>query len=220
MKPLAGKSFVAVPCGFAFALLILLVTAPVAGAQNSSDAAQQEGSATQSNPAPGDSAGLLAQLNLSAEQVGQMREIQTQSVPEARALTRRLNLARRALDAAIYSDTLDEALIDRRAREVAEAQAALVHLRAETELRVRRLLTPEQLQTFRNLRQQARVSQRLQRQLNRGDNTQRPRRNALDNRLNRTDRPNQRSNSPTNQTPDARPFTVPRERRRSGLRRP
>lgn len=106
---------------------------------------------------------LLMRLNLSPEQLRQLRELRRRSEPEARALGRRLNLARRALDEAIYSDALDEAVVEERAREVAAAQAALARLRALTELRVRRVLTPAQLQSFRELRQQARRRQRAER---------------------------------------------------------
>jgi len=107
-----------------------------------------------------DSAKLLMRLNLTPEQYRQLREIRRQSEPEMRALGRRLGLARRALDEAIYADALNEALVEERSREVAAAQAALGRLRALTELRVRRVLTPEQLQAFRELRQQARRRQR------------------------------------------------------------
>src|SRR5436305_4347650 len=180
MKTLSGKSLVAASCGFAFALFTLSPHAALAqttAATQQQPSQQQEGAA-QSNP--NDPASLLGQLNLSQEQIGQMRAIQGESVPQARELTRRLNQARRALDEAIYSDTVDESLIEQRARDVAEAQAALVRLRAQTELRVRRVLTPEQLQTFRDLRHQAQVQRqeqrRIQRQLNRGvnPNPQRP----------------------------------------------
>jgi Spy/CpxP family protein refolding chaperone len=216
MKTLCGKSLVAVAFGFAFALLVF--SAPVARAQTPTPAPRQdEATATPNNTTPNDAAGLLMQLNLSPEQITQMREIQGQSVPEARALTRRLNLARQALDRAIYADTLDEALIQQRAHDVAEAQAALVNLRAQTELRVRRVLTPAQLQTFRDLRQQAQRQRRLQRQLNRGVNPQRPAQNGLDgDNPNRQNRLNQRPNAPADQTPNA-PL---RERRRNILRRP
>ena len=132
-----------------------------------------------------------------------MRSIQSESVPQARALNQRLNQARRALDEAIYSDTVDEALIEQRARDVAEAQAALVRLRAQTELRVRRVLTPEQLQQFRIIRQQAiikqrqmRREQRIERQLE-GGNPQRPARNGLDASPNRNpNRPNRLNQRP------------------------
>src|SRR2546421_8108910 len=180
MKTLPGKSLVAVSCGFAFALFTLsprAARAQTAAATTQQPSQQQEGAA-QSNP--NDPVSLLGQLNLSQEQIGQMRAIQGESVPQARELTRRLNQARRALDEAIYSDAVDESLIEQRARDVADAQAALVRLRAQTELRVRRVLTPEQLQRFRDLRQEARREQRIQRQLNRGAGAPRPGQNALD----------------------------------------
>jgi Spy/CpxP family protein refolding chaperone len=191
MRTLNDSSRVAALCGFAFALLLLL-HAPHAFAQNATQQQQEE------PPAAADSAAaLLSQLNLTPAQVAQMREIREQSVPQAQALTRRLNQARRALDESIYSDALDEAIVEQRAREVAEAQAAVVRLRALTELRVRRVLTPEQLQTFRDLRLRARQQKRIERRLERGLPARRP-------------------NAPPEQTPDARPL----QRRRNALGRP
>ncbi|MBV9926734.1 MAG: periplasmic heavy metal sensor [Acidobacteria bacterium] len=110
---------------------------------------------------------LMQRLNLSREQREQLREIRRQSEPEVRAQTRRVRLARRALDEAIYADAVDEALVEQRARELSAAQSALVRLRAATELKIRRILTAEQLQLFRTLRQQAQQQQLLQRRLNR-----------------------------------------------------
>lgn len=189
MRTLTKSSRVAVMCGFALALLLLC--APRSLAQN---AARQQ---PPEEAAPADaSASLLSELNLTAAQVAQMREIREQSVPQARELTRRLNQARRALDESIYSDALDEALVEQRAREVSEAQAALVRLRAQTELRVRRVLTPGQLQTFRDLRISARRQQRIRRRLERGLPVRRP-------------------NEPADPTPDARPLRRLRERRRA-----
>jgi Spy/CpxP family protein refolding chaperone len=119
------------------------------------DAGPQESAPARRRPRR-DGLNLLARLNLTPEQFAQLREIRRQSDADARALGRRLRLARRALDEAIYADALDETVVEGRAREVAGAQAALVRLRAQTEMRVRRVLTPEQLQTFRQLRQRAR----------------------------------------------------------------
>src|SRR5437588_10919356 len=219
MTTLPGKSLVAASCGFAFALFTLsphAARAQTAAASPQERAQQQEGAAAQANP--NDPVSLLGQLNLSQEQIGQMRAIQGESVPQARELTRRLNQARRALDEAIYSDTVDESLIEQRARDVAEAQAALVRLRAQTELRIRRVLTPEQLQTFRQLHQQAlleqqqkRREQRIERQLNRGVN---PPGKAPGNNPNRQERLNQRPNTPAEKTPNARP--LPGQRRKLG----
>ena len=189
MRTLNERTRVAALCGFAFALLLLC--SPYALAQNATPQQPSEEA-----PAADGAAALLSQLNLTPAQVAQMREIREQSVPQAQALTRRLNQARRALDEAIYSDTLDEALVEQRAREVAEAQAEVVRNRAQTELRVRRVLTPEQLQTFRELRFRARREQRIQRRLERGLPVRRP-------------------DAPAEQTPGTRPLQRLRERRRA-----
>jgi periplasmic protein CpxP/Spy len=189
MRTLNERRRVVALCGFALALLLL--HSPSASAQN---ATQQQ--PPDEAPAADAAASLLSQLNLTTAQVSQMREIREQSVPQAKELTRRLNQARRALDESIYSDTMDEALVEQRAREVAEAQAALVRLRAQTELRVRRVLTPEQLQTFRDLRISARRQKRIERRLERGLPARRP-------------------DAPAGQTPDARPLRRLRERRRA-----
>lgn len=219
MKSLTRKPFAVVACGFAIVLLALSATD--ARAQDaSSPSAQQEGAASaQTNP--NDTAGLLKQLNLSPEQVTQIRTIQTESVPQAKDLTQRLNRARRALDMSIYSDAADESLIEQRVRDVADAQAALLRLRAQTELRVRRVLTPEQLQTFRRLRfearreqQEMRREQRIERQLDRGVTPKNPARDRLNNNPNRPNQSNPRTNAPADRSPNARPLQRPRQQRR------
>jgi Spy/CpxP family protein refolding chaperone len=143
------------PLAAAVWVLSMAVPCP-ARAQEPPDAGPQESAPARTRRPRRDGLNLLARLNLMPEQLGQLREIRRQSEAEARALGRRLRLARRALDAAIYADALDETVVEERARAVADAQAALLRLRAQTELRVRRVLTPEQLQTFRQLRQRAR----------------------------------------------------------------
>lgn len=163
-KSIPGRSLLTAVAGFA--LSIFLSAAIPTRAQEPPDAGQQESAPARRRPER-DGVNLLMRLNLTPEQLQQLREIRRQSEPEARALGRRLNLARRALDDAIYADALNEAVFEERAREVAAAQAALVRLRALTELRVRRVLTPEQLQAFRGLRQQARRRQRVERRLRR-----------------------------------------------------
>jgi Spy/CpxP family protein refolding chaperone len=153
----------------AFALLTFCAASALARVRPRRQAQQQQGEQPPTPSARGaaEAESLLSQLGLTPEQVARMREIREQSVPQARELSRRLAQARRALDEAIYSDTPDEALVEQRVREVADAQAALVRLRAQTELRVRGVLTPEQLQTFRVLRERARARQRLERRMNR-----------------------------------------------------
>lgn len=148
---------------FALALALLPPRA-TAQAQDESQTSSPEapGAGQAARPRGGN---LVRRLSLTPEQRRQLREIRRQGEPETRELTRRVRLARRALDEAIYSDVVEEPLVERRARELSAAQAALVRLRATTELKVRRLLTPEQLKTFRELRRQAQLRQLLQRRL-------------------------------------------------------
>ncbi|MDT4969770.1 MAG: motif family protein [Acidobacteriota bacterium] len=94
------------------------------------------------------------QLGLSEEQMGKIRSIREQNRVDGQAIRRRVNLAQRALDQAIYSDAVNETEVEQRARELAAAQAAEVRLRAMTELNIRRVLTAEQLTTFRAIRLQ------------------------------------------------------------------
>jgi Spy/CpxP family protein refolding chaperone len=97
---------------------------------------------------------LMRRLNLTPDQIERIRVIREENKEEWLAARQRLRQAQRALDEAIYTDNADEAIIEERAREAATAQAALVRMRALTELKIRRVLTREQLITLRNLRQQ------------------------------------------------------------------
>ncbi len=123
----------------------------------------------------GDGVDLLQRLNLTPEQIDQIRGIRRTSESEGHALLRRVSAARRALDEAIYADQADEALVQERARELAEAQAAVTRMRAQVEWRIRNVLTPAQLSTLRELRQQMR-RERIERRRDAG----RPRREPGD----------------------------------------
>ena len=199
-KPLAA--FVA--AGLLLTLL-LFTAAPTAHAQSQDSRPDepQEDSARPQRPRR-DGANLLMRLNLTPEQRTRLREIRRESEQQLRAFTRRLNAARRALDEAIYADEANETLVEDRARELSQAQAALVRLRAQTELRVRRVLTAEQLQSFRDLRQRARQRQRAQRRLGRR-NQQQP---------GPGERPALRPEGPAGTTPTRRPSLQPPARRR------
>ena len=129
-------------------------------------------------------ANWVTALGLTPDQVARIRTIRQQNRLEWQTARQRLSQAQRALDEAIYSDDVSEALIEQRAREVAEAQATEVRLRARTELGIRRVLTPEQLNTFRTIRQQRIREAQMKRRLENG-NQQRPLRNRrLDNGIN------------------------------------
>ncbi len=184
---------------FGLALLLFPLCAPAV-------AQEQDEPATQPPATPRRAArelNLMQRLNLTPEQRQRLREIQQQSAPELRDLTRRLRLARRALDEAVYADAADAALVEQRSRELAVLQNLLTHARAVTELKVRGVLTGEQLRRFRNLRRQAQRRQMLQRRMNR----------AL--RQSATPAPDEPgADDPADTQPGATPNTPPARRRR------
>ncbi|HEX3281725.1 MAG TPA: periplasmic heavy metal sensor, partial [Pyrinomonadaceae bacterium] len=104
----------------------------------------------------------IQQLNLSAEQREKIRSIREQTKTERAASNQRLRETDQALEAALDADNPDEAVIEQRVRDVAAAQSAQMRLRILTEVRIRRVLTLEQLGILRTLRQQAREARRNQ----------------------------------------------------------
>ena len=98
----------------------------------------------------------IQQLNLTPEQRQQIRRL-TQETRQVRQMTnRRLREANAALDQALDADPIDENLIEQRITEVTAAQVAQTRMRIQMELRIRRLLQPEQIATLRRLRLQLR----------------------------------------------------------------
>ena len=69
------------------------------------------------------------------------------------AAQERLHDANKALDEAIYADTLNEQDMQAKMKEAQLAQAEVVKIRFMNELEVRKILTPEQLVKFRELRE-------------------------------------------------------------------
>jgi len=102
---------------------------------------------------------LLAILGLSPDQQQAVRRINQRRKPLMEAATARLRAANQALDDAIYSDNVDEAVFQARLKEVHVAQAEVVKLRFTSELEVRKILTPDQLSRFRELRQRYQATQ-------------------------------------------------------------
>jgi Spy/CpxP family protein refolding chaperone len=95
---------------------------------------------------------LLQELDLTKNQIQQIRRLNQERKFVMQDSQRRLREANRALDEAIYSDSDDETEIQMRLREVQAAHTELIKNRTITERAVRRILTPEQLSKFRNLR--------------------------------------------------------------------
>jgi len=164
---------------FSLAALAVTLSAGVSAAAQSGVVPQQpssspEASAQQSRP-PQDP---IAQLNLTPEQRQQIRAIRVESMEERAAINRRLRETKIALDDALNAAPPDEAVIESRARDAGEARAALLRFQAKNEARIRRVLTPEQVQKLKELQLLAQKNRREQR---------------LENRENRRDLPNQRN---------------------------
>jgi Spy/CpxP family protein refolding chaperone len=97
---------------------------------------------------------LLQQLDLSPEQVQQLRQITAEKKPLMREAQVRLREANQNLDQAIYADNTYDSDIQTRIKDVQEAQAKLTEIRSTNELAIRRILTATQLVKFRQFRQQ------------------------------------------------------------------
>lgn len=196
------------------ALLIFASAAHTARAQTApgGDAPRQETPAGDEEiSGPGaEEGGVLASLNLSPAQRAQIVAIRRQSDTEGRVLLQRLRRARRALDASTYAEGVDEKVVEAQTREVADAQSEVIRLRASTELKLRRVLTPEQLGLLRDWRQRARLRQRQQRfQRNQpGNGVASPNDDALNYRL-------RRRQPATTSPPSDSPTTPSRPRRRA-----
>jgi Spy/CpxP family protein refolding chaperone len=211
-KFISRRSIASVPL---LLFLLLLFTAAPASAQESGQSVP--GEAGQNTTNQGDNP--LGPLNLTSDQLVKIRIIRQQNKEERQLVNERLRSAQRALDEAIYSDNATESEIEERARELATAQAASIRLRALTELSIRRVLTPEQLNTLRTIRRQQAEQRRLERNLN-------PPRRLRDQQPGNNNQPllprerfRQRQNTPALQNDNSQPAAAPRERRGAGLRR-
>lgn len=96
---------------------------------------------------------ILRELNLSREQIQQIKRIHEDRREQMQGAQRRLREANRNLDQAIYADSVNETEIESRMKEVVQAQEQVIKIRNMTELAVRKILTAEQLSRFRELRE-------------------------------------------------------------------
>ncbi len=96
---------------------------------------------------------LLAELELSQEQIQQIRRINREKRPLVREAKQRMVEAKRILDQSIYDDNIDESGIQARLKEAQLAQAEFIKISSMTEFAVRKVLTQEQLIKFRAVRQ-------------------------------------------------------------------
>ena len=98
----------------------------------------------------------IEQLRLTPDQRQAVRQIVADTRIERQSTNRRLREANVALDQALDTTPTDENLIEQRIDEVAAAQAAQLRMRINTEIKIRRILRPDQLATLRRLRLQGR----------------------------------------------------------------
>jgi Spy/CpxP family protein refolding chaperone len=95
---------------------------------------------------------LFAELGLSPDQLNQIRRINRERRPRMIDARRALGEAQRNLDMAIYADIVSEPDVQARIKEFQSAEAELARVRFESELSIRKVLTPEQLVRFREIR--------------------------------------------------------------------
>jgi Spy/CpxP family protein refolding chaperone len=146
-----------------FLFLILVTTAISVAAVHAQDDPPPEDAAEMDRPnlrRPN----LLAELGLSAEQVRRIRRMNQERRPMMVQAQERMRMARENLDLAIYSDSVSDADFQARLKEFQTAEAELARLRFEGEMSVRKLLTPEQLVRFRDLRRRFAEQRRDMRQ--------------------------------------------------------
>lgn len=106
---------------------------------------------------------LLQALGLSQDQVRQIRIMNRDRKPVMEEAQRRLREANQALDMAVYGDELNETDVRIRLKEFQDAQADVAKIRFQSELSLRKILTPDQLVRFRRLRQRmARARENMQ----------------------------------------------------------
>lgn len=98
----------------------------------------------------------IEQLRLTPDQRQAVRRIMAESRDERQSTNRRVREANVALDQALDAEPTDENVVEQRINELATAQAAQLRMRIHTEMKIRRILRPEQLATLRRLRLQVR----------------------------------------------------------------
>lgn len=134
-----------------FAFLILTLTFSAVNAQIEDE--PDDAPPPKQNDQPIRRPNLLRELGLSDVQIRQLRTMNAESKTDLREAQEKMRNAKRALDEAIYADTVDNANIELKLREFSAAQAEINRIRAATELAIRNILTPEQLTRFRELHQ-------------------------------------------------------------------
>ena len=128
-------------------MILMVFCLPMA--LNAQDSRPNDAKAEQPNDRRSD---LFRELGLSDEQMQSLRRLNLDRKPVEQQARRRFQEANRELNGAIYSDSLNETVFQARLKEFQDAQAELARIKFSNELAVRKVLTPEQLGKFRELR--------------------------------------------------------------------
>jgi len=152
----------------------IFIFAPIIFAAAISVSAQETKPVETPSPAvqQDDRGAFLREIGLAPDQIRQMRRLNMERKPLMEAAQQRLREANRLLDEAIYADSVNNADIQSRLKDAQAAQAEEFRIRSMNELAIRRILTPDQLVHFRDLRRQfeaARQDQREQRRMENGN---------------------------------------------------
>lgn len=146
----------------AFLLLAISISASAQAPAQQNPVAPGQTQANQVNQPPVQNP--FALLDLTQEQVQKIRLINAELKDERAAAVIRLRQAQRALNIALESPNPDEKLMEQRSREFADAQAATVRLSSLTEARVLQVLTQEQRDRLRQIRQRNQAMRRANQQ--------------------------------------------------------
>jgi Spy/CpxP family protein refolding chaperone len=103
----------------------------------------------------------IGSLRLTPEQRERIRAINQQNRAERIRVNQQLRTAQAALEDALDTDSPSESLIEQRMRDVNTAQAAHIRMRVSNELRIRSVLTPDQLKVWREIRNRQSGRRRL-----------------------------------------------------------
>jgi Spy/CpxP family protein refolding chaperone len=102
----------------------------------------------------------ITMLNLTPEQRQKIRAIRAENKEERATIIERVKSSNEALERALDVDNPNEAEVELRLRDLAVAQAASTRMRVLQELKIRRVLTPEQIAKWREIRLEAAAQRR------------------------------------------------------------
>lgn len=123
---------------------------------------------------------VFRQLDLNEEQQARLEQLARRSGDQVPALNRLRKAQSELLDEALYGETFEPALIEKRASDLAATQGEIIKLQARLMSQIRQILRPEQGVKFRDLL--TRERERLVEEGRQQNQSQNPSQNPLPNR--------------------------------------